>query len=86
MGASTTHVIPIIKGKVQYKSLKRLNVGGNNMLELITKNLLLRYPHLKYQIKNSFVIALMENYMRCAMDYPLQMQYFAKGKHAFKKR
>lgn len=31
-GASSTHIIPIISGKTDYQSIKRLNLGSNNCL------------------------------------------------------
>lgn len=30
MGANTIHVFGIVDGKVEYGSIRRINVGGNN--------------------------------------------------------
>lgn len=34
---STIHIIPIIKGVIQYLNIKRINVGGANCFEMLYK-------------------------------------------------
>lgn len=54
-GAHTTHVIPIIRGRVDYSNIRRLNVGGNNAYEMFSKLITLKNPSVKKYLTNSFL-------------------------------
>lgn len=43
-GYHTTHIIPVIKGKVQYDFCKRINLGGYHLTYYMLKLLQLKYP------------------------------------------
>lgn len=55
MGATTIHVAAIIAGKVDYNSVRRINIGGNNSFELFGRSLLLKNPQLKDKFTYSFL-------------------------------
>ena len=46
-GNSTIHVVPIIRGEVQFMDIKRINVGGSNSYEIFQKNLNLKFTNQK---------------------------------------
>lgn len=55
MGANTIHVFCIVEGKVQWGSVRRINLGGNNAFELFSRTLLLKNPQLKSKLSYSFL-------------------------------
>lgn len=42
LGNTTTHIIPIYKGKIIMENIRRINVGNFNNFEILQKNLILR--------------------------------------------
>jgi hypothetical protein len=55
MGATTIHIAAIIGGKVDFGSVRRLNIGGNNAFELFGKSLMLKNGQLKDKLTYSFI-------------------------------
>lgn len=55
MGATAIHVVPILKGKVHFEMIQRLNLGGNNAFEIFSKSILLKHPHLREKLTYGFV-------------------------------
>lgn len=55
MGATSTHIFAIIDGKVEWQSVRRINVGGVNSVELFGKTLALKNPQLKNKLNFSFL-------------------------------
>lgn len=55
VGATTIHVLAIIKGKVDWGSVRRLNIGGNNAFELFGKSIALKNPQLRDKLTYGFL-------------------------------
>lgn len=53
-GANTTHVIPIIRGKVDYPNIRRLNLGGNHSYDMFSKLITLKNPSIKKYLTHTF--------------------------------
>lgn len=47
IGANATHVFCINKGSVDWRSVRRINLGGNQAFEMFSKTLLLKNPQLR---------------------------------------
>lgn len=76
IGATTIHMVAIINGKVDYNSVRRINIGGNNAFELFSKSILLKNNQLKDKLNYGFVRQIYEKYTSVAIDYRLQLDYF----------
>lgn len=55
MGATAIHLLPILKGKIDFRNAQRINLGGNNAFELFYKSILLKHPHLREKLTYSFM-------------------------------
>lgn len=55
MGATTIHIAAIIAGKVDFSSVRRINIGGNTAFELFAKSLMLKNMQLKDKFTYSFL-------------------------------
>jgi actin-related protein len=55
MGANTIHVGSVVEGRVEYSSIRRINIGGNTAFELFSRTLLLKNPQLKNKLTYSFM-------------------------------
>ena len=69
LGANTTHVFCVNSGKVDFNSVRRLNVGGNQCFELFSKSILLKNPQLKGKLTYPFVRDIYEKFTSVAIDY-----------------
>ncbi len=76
MGATTTHIAAIIGGKVDFGSVRRLNIGGNNAFELFGRSLILKNSQLKDKLTYSFLRDIYEQFTSIAIDYREQLRYF----------
>lgn len=75
-GANSTHIIPIIKGKVDFDSIKRLNFGSYNSFELTGKIITLKNPELKNYLTYPFLKHIYTKFTRVSLDYKKQLNYF----------
>ena len=78
MGANTIHIFCVVEGKTDYGSVRRINVGGNNALEIFGKTLLLKNLQLKNRLTYAFLKDIYEKYTCIADDYRNQIRYFEK--------
>jgi len=69
MGATTVHIAAVVNGKLDYNSVRRINLGGNNAFELFSKSLLLKNPQLKDKFSYSFLRDIYEKFTSVAIDY-----------------
>jgi actin-related protein 5 len=69
----TTHIIPILNGRVVADKARRINVGGYNINELMTKTLHLKYPDLRMRFTNEVIQEIQEKYTECAKSYHKQL-------------
>lgn len=76
IGANTIHVFCVVEGKIQFSSVRRINVGGNNAFELFSKILLLKNPQLKNKLTYGFLRDVYEKYSQVAYDYTQQLRHF----------
>ena len=44
LGFQTVHFIPVLNGKVDFPCVRRLNIGGFNMINYLQRGLQLKYP------------------------------------------
>jgi len=72
---SASHVLPIVEGKIDFKNVKRIDVGGNEMTEFTEKLLHLQHPLLRpyvtpvqaEELKHRFCyLTGMSQYLECA--------------------
>ena len=75
-GATTTHVIPIIKGMVDFDSIKRLNMGGNHAFDTMAKLVTLKNPELKQYLTYPFLKGLYQKEALVSLDYKKQLEFF----------
>lgn len=76
MGATTIHIAAMIGGKVDFGSVRRLNIGGNTAFELFGKSILLKNQQLKDKLTYSFLRDIYEQFTSVAIDYKEQLRYF----------
>lgn len=76
MGATAVHVVAVVGGQVDYSSVRRLNLGGNNAFELFGRSLLLKNPQLKEKLTYPFLRDLYERFTCVAIDYREQLRHF----------
>jgi actin-related protein len=69
MGANTTHVFCVNKGVIDYGSVRRINLGGNQSFELFSKTVLLKNPQLKNKLTYSLLKDIYEKFTCVAFDY-----------------
>ncbi|XP_011179467.2 actin-related protein 5 [Zeugodacus cucurbitae] len=68
-GYHTTHVIPVLDGKIQIENVRRLNLGGYHIIHYLYRLMQMKYPmHI-----NSITISRIEQLLHChssiALDY-----------------
>lgn len=68
-GYHTTHVIPVLDGKIQIENVRRLNLGGYHITHYLYRLMQMKYPmHI-----NSITISKIEQLLHChssiALDY-----------------
>ena len=78
MGANTTHVFCVNKGSVDWQSVRRINLGGNQSFDVFSKTLLLKNPQLRIKLTYAFLRDIYEKFTCVALDYKQQLRYFAK--------
>lgn len=77
LGANATHVFCVNKGSVDYNSVRRINVGGNQSFEIFSKTVILKNPSLRSKLTYSLLRDLYEKFTSVAIDYKQQLRYFA---------
>jgi actin-related protein len=83
MGANTTHVFCMNKGSVDWQSVRRINLGGNQSFDMFSKTLLLKNPQLRSRFTYAFLRDIYEKFTCVALDYKQQLRYFAKKYQPF---
>jgi actin-related protein 5 len=76
MGATAIHVVAVVGGVVDFSSVRRLNLGGNNAFELFGRSLLLKNLQLKDKLTYGFLRDIYERFTSVAVDYRQQLRYF----------
>jgi actin-related protein 5 len=74
----TTHVVPILNGRVNLDKTRRIGIGGFHGNELLTKSMNLRYPDLRAKFTPEIIKDIQEKYTMCAIDYHSQLQLLQK--------
>lgn len=78
LGANATHMFCINKGNIDYRSLRRINLGGNQSFDIFSKTVLLKNPQLKNRLTYSYLRDIYEKFTCVAFDYKEQLRYFSK--------
>ncbi len=78
IGANATHIFSVVKGTVDWRSVRRINLGGNQSFEIFAKTVLLKNPQLKNRLTYSYLRDIYEKFTSVAFDYKQQLKYFSK--------
>ncbi|XP_016992611.2 actin-related protein 5 [Drosophila takahashii] len=84
-GYSTTHVIPLLNGKLQMEHVRRLNVGGYHIITYLFRLMQMKYPVHLNAITISRMEKLVHEHCHIAVDYKeelvkwAQMEYYEEN-------
>ena len=70
----TTHIVPVLNGRIQIDKTRRIGIGSFHSLELLTKSLHLKYPDLKTKLSNEVIQEIHEKHTMSAKDYKKQLK------------
>lgn len=76
-GYHTTHVIPVINNKVIHAKVRRLNVGGFNMINYLNRFMQLKYPVHLTAITLGKIEDLLKNHSKVSGDYMEELEKWA---------
>lgn len=77
LGYHTTHVIPVLDGKVVGQHVRRINIGGSHMAGYLHRLLQLKYPVHSTAVTLSRVEWLLHNHCSVAIDYTEALRNWA---------
>ncbi|XP_037732419.1 actin-related protein 5 [Drosophila subpulchrella] len=77
-GYSTTHVIPVLDGKLQLKHVRRLNVGGYHIITYLFRLMQMKYPVHLNAITISRMEKLVHEHCHIAVDYKEELVKWAQ--------
>lgn len=80
-GFNTTHIIPVIGGKVIGEKARRLNIGGFHMINYLHRLLQLKYPVHVNAITISRIEELLHEHCTIAVDYIEELRKWANLEH-----
>lgn len=69
LGYHTTHVIPVLRGKLIGHNVRRINIGGYHMINYLHRLLQLKYPVHSTAVTLSRVEWMLHNHCSVAVDY-----------------
>ncbi|KAI6656988.1 Actin-related protein 5 [Oopsacas minuta] len=72
-GTYSTHVIPILDGKMDLSHTKRINLGGTHTLKFMQKFLQLKYSQYPNSILQTKMQEVIENHSYIALDFPEEL-------------
>ncbi|KAH8382852.1 hypothetical protein KR009_005587 [Drosophila setifemur] len=76
-GYSTTHVIPVLNGKLQLEHVRRLNVGGYHIITYLFRLMQMKYPVHLTAITISRMEKLVHEHCHIATDYKEELTKWA---------
>ncbi|XP_052888766.1 actin-related protein 5 [Anopheles moucheti] len=76
-GYHTTHVIPVMNGRIVVENIRRINIGGSNMIAFLHRCLQLKYTFHLNAITLSRSEVLLHKYGEFAYDYMAALQNWA---------
>ncbi|KAH8295145.1 hypothetical protein KR018_007963 [Drosophila ironensis] len=76
-GYSTTHVIPVLNGKIQLEHVRRLNVGGYHIITYLFRLMQMKYPVHLTAITISRMEKLVHEHCHVAVDYKEELTQWA---------
>ncbi|XP_017039867.1 actin-related protein 5 [Drosophila ficusphila] len=77
-GYSTTHVIPVLGGKLQLEHVRRLNVGGYHIITYLFRLMQMKYPVHLNAITISRMEKLVHEHCHIAVDYKEELMKWAQ--------
>jgi len=77
-GYSTTHVIPVLNGKLQLEHVRRLNVGGYHIITYLFRLMQMKYPVHLNAITISRMEKLVHEHCHIAVDYKEELVKWAQ--------
>uniref|UniRef100_A0A1A9WW28 Actin-related protein 5 n=1 Tax=Glossina brevipalpis TaxID=37001 RepID=A0A1A9WW28_9MUSC len=69
LGYHTTHVIPILRGQLEHDHIRRLNLGGYQMISYLFRLLQMKYPAHLNAITLTRIESIFHNHSFIARDY-----------------
>lgn len=76
-GHHTTHIIPILNGRVDIENSKRISLGGNNITVYLQRLLQLKHPHLTAAVTLSRAEHLVHQHCYIAENYTDELEKWA---------
>lgn len=73
-GYHTTHVVPILQGQIQNDKVRRLNLGGYQMVSYLYRLLQMKYPAHLNAISWTRMEDIFHNHSFVALDYLLELR------------
>ena len=70
----TTHIVPVLNGRIQIDKTRRIGVGSFHSLELLTKSLHLKYPDLRTKLTNEVIQEIQEKHTMSAKYYKKKLK------------
>lgn len=77
LGYYTIHIIPVLNGNAEYTKMRRINLGGFNMITFLHRLLQLKYPVHVNAISLSRVEWLLHTHCSVAYDYLAELKQWA---------
>ncbi|KAH7983591.1 hypothetical protein HPB52_013060 [Rhipicephalus sanguineus] len=76
-GHHTTHIIPVLNGRVDIENAKRISLGGNNITTYLQRLLQLKHPHLTAAVTLSRAEHLVHQHCYIAENYADELEKWA---------
>ncbi|XP_049515958.1 actin-related protein 5 [Dermacentor silvarum] len=76
-GHHTTHIIPVLNGRVDIENSKRISLGGNNITAYLQRLLQLKHPHLTAAVTLSRAEHLVHQHCYVAENYIDELEKWA---------
>ncbi|KAL1417310.1 hypothetical protein MTO96_006189 [Rhipicephalus appendiculatus] len=76
-GHHTTHIIPVLNGRVDIENAKRISLGGNNITAYLQRLLQLKHPHLTAAVTLSRAEHLVHQHCYIAENYSDELEKWA---------
>lgn len=75
MGIIYLYNIPVIEGKVQWREVRRIDIGGAKAIEMLQKTLQLKYPYLRQKVTSEVAEELFLHHGYCASNFSAQLTH-----------
>ncbi|XP_028394697.1 actin-related protein 5-like [Dendronephthya gigantea] len=84
-GYQVSHILPVVNGKFDPRSCKRINIGGNHCVGYMQRLLQLKYPSHAAQITLSRAQEIVHDHSYIATDYHEELAYWLNEEYSSEK-